>query len=366
MIDYLTKMDTNKVLYELLKAGLWGTPPLLTKQLSSEKWVEIKQLAYEQTISGLIFDGLNLIDADKRPSKEFIMQWFANIMIIEKANTKMNMLIPKLAPITKGSVLLKGQRVAKCYKNPAHRQSGDIDLFFYHQKDYENAKEQLSQIAEHIGGEEKDRKHFDCTLQKMVVELHGEIKTQIKSKTDKNFTALIKNHFDNYSFDVNEETGYCAAPINFDCLFVFVHMLQHYFNSGVGLRQICDWMAYTDYYFQQIDQQQLKEDIHSLGLIKEWQVFGNMAVNYLGFPQEKMPFFEKKYKKAGEKVLQQVMKSGNFGRNLYFKNRPKNYFLGKLFTFYQNNKMRMGNLLIFPQEALYGIPHLIKNGIKRL
>jgi hypothetical protein len=100
--------------------------------------------------------------------------------------------------------------------------------------------------------------------------------------------------------------------------------------------------------------------------MKEWQVFGNMAVNFLGFPQEKMPFFENKYKKAGEKVLQQVMKSGNFGRNMYFKNRPKNYILGKLYTFYQNNKMRMGNLLIFPQEALYGIPHLIKDGIRRL
>ena len=359
-------MSTENILYELLKAGLWGTAPILIESISAEQWKDVKRLADEQTISGLIFDGLNLADADKRPSKEFIMQWFAHIMMIEKANTKMNLLIPKLASITKGSVLLKGQRVARCYKNPAHRQSGDIDLFFYRQKDYENAKEQLSQIADHIGGEEKDRKHFDCTLQKIVVELHGEIKTQIKSKTDKNITAFLKNHFDNYSFDINEETGYCAAPINFDCLFIFVHMLVHYFSSGVGLRQICDWMAYMSYYHQQINQEQLKADILLLGLMKEWQVFGNMAVNFLGFPQEKMPFFENKYKKAGEKVLQQIMKSGNFGRNLYFKNRPKNYILGKLYTFYQNNKMRMGNLLIFPQESLYGIPYLIKGGIRRL
>ena len=359
-------MNAEKVLYELLKAGLWGTTPLLTEKLSAEQWEEVKNLADEQTITGLIFDGLNLIGADKRPSKEFIMQWFAHIMMIEKANTKMNLLIPKLAPITKGSVLLKGQRVARCYKNPAHRQSGDIDLFFYHLKDYENAKEQLSQIAEHVGGEEKDRKHFDCTLQKIVVELHGEIQTQIKPKTDKHIIEFIQKHFNNYKIEIDEKTGYCAAPINFDCLFIFVHMLVHYFSSGVGLRQICDWMAFTDYYFQQIDQQQLKEDILSLGLMKEWQVFGNMAVNCLGFPQEKMPFFENKYKKAGDKVLQQIMKSGNFGRNMYFKNRPKNYFLGKLYTFFQNNKMRMGNLLIFPQESLYGIPYLIKGGIRRL
>ena len=86
-------MGTEKILYELLKAGLWGTAPLLTEPLSAKQWEEVKNLADEQTITGLIFDGLNLIDADKRPSKEFIMQWFANIMIIEKANTKMNMLI---------------------------------------------------------------------------------------------------------------------------------------------------------------------------------------------------------------------------------------------------------------------------------
>lgn len=359
-------MSTEDILYELLKAGLWGTAPILTGPISAEQWKDVKRLADEQTISGLIFDGLNLINADKRPSKDFIMQWFAHIMMIEKANTKMNLLIPKLAPITKGSVLLKGQRVARCYKNPAHRQSGDIDLFFYYQKDYENAKEQLSQIAEHVGGEEKDRKHFDCTLQKIVVELHGEIQTQIKPKTDENIIEFIQKHFNNYKIEIDEKTGYCAAPINFDCLFIFVHMLVHYFSSGVGLRQICDWMAFMSYYHQQINQEQLKADILLLGLMKEWQVFGNMAVKQLGLPQEQMPFYEEKYHKYGEKVLKQVMKSGNFGRSLYFKNRPKNYILGKLYTFYQNNKMRLGNLLIFPQEALYGIPHLIKDGIRRL
>ena len=359
-------MSTENILYELLKAGLWGTAPILTEPISVEQWKDVKRLADEQTISVLIFDGLNLINADKRPSKDFIMQWFAHIMMIEKANTKMNLLIPKLAPITKGSVLLKGQRVAICYKNPTHRQSGDIDLFFYHQKDYENAKEQLSQIAEHIGGEEKDRKHFDCTLQKIVVELHGEIQTQIKPKTDQQITGFIQKHFEKYPLEPNKETGYCAAPINFDCLFIFVHMLVHYFSSGVGLRQICDWMAFMSYYHQQINQEQLKADILLLGLMKEWQVFGNMAVKQLGFPQEQMPFYEEKYHKYGEKVLKQVMKSGNFGRSLYFKNRPKNYILGKLYTFYQNNKMRLGNLLIFPQESLYGIPYLIKGGIRRL
>ena len=125
-------------------------------------------------------------------------------------------------------------------------------------------------------------------------------------------------------------------------------------------------MAFMSYYHQQINQEQLKADILLLGLMKEWQVFGNMAVKQLGFPQEQMPFYEEKYHKYGEKVLKQVMKSGNFGRSLYFKNRPKNYILGKLYTFYQNNKMRLGNLLIFPQESLYGIPYLIKGGIRRL
>lgn len=359
-------MDTEKVFYELLKAGLWESTPRITGPLPTKLWEDVKRLAYEQTISGLLFDGLNLVDADKRPPKELIMQWFAHIMVMERTNAKMNLLIHKLTPITSGAVLLKGQRVAQCYKNPAHRQSGDIDLFFYHQEDYELAKAKISQVADYVGGEEKERKHFDCIVQKMVVELHGEIQTHIKSKTDQQISDFIKKHFEKYPLEPDKEIGYCAAPINFDCLFIFVHMLVHYFNSGVGLRQICDWMAFTDYYFQQINLQVLKKDIHSLGLMKEWQVFGNMAVNLLGFPQEKMPFYEKKYIKAGEKVLHQVMKSGNFGRNMYFKNRPKNHLLGKLYTFYQNNKMRIGNFLIFPQEAIYGIPFMIKDGIRRL
>ena len=52
-----------------------------------------------------------------------------------------------------------------------------------------------------------------------------------------------------------------------------------------------------------------------MGLMTEWKVFGALAVNTLGMPREAMPLYDSRYKAKGEKVLERVMKSGNFGHN---------------------------------------------------
>ena len=368
---------TEEIFLELIKVGLWEKtlpiPPLEggAFNLADIDWEGVYQHVVAQTMVGVVADGMATVGMKElQVPKEVKLKTLQQVMRIEEGNEKMNTLLPLLYKKLKKSglkpCLLKGQGVAQCYPQPNHRQSGDIDLFCYRQEDYEKAKDVVSKVAQHIGGEEDHRKHFDCTIEEIVVELHGDIKTQIKKKTDQYINTFIHNHFDNYVDLKDEHLGCYLAPPNFDALFIFVHMLQHYFNSGIGLRQVCDWLVFLNHNYEKIDTTLLKEDIQLLGLMKEWQVFGNMAVNMLGYPQEKMPFYLEKYMKEGKITLKQIMKAGNFGRNMYLKDRPKNYILGKLYTFYKNNMMRLGNLLIFPQEAIYGIPFLIKDGIKRL
>ena len=58
-------MSKNKVIAvfeDLLRAGLWGTPlGDLWKELKEEDWKQVLWLARQQTVQGLVFDGLQVI-----------------------------------------------------------------------------------------------------------------------------------------------------------------------------------------------------------------------------------------------------------------------------------------------------------------
>lgn len=52
-----------------------------------------------------------------------------------------------------------------------------------------------------------------------------------------------------------------------------------------------------------------------MGLISEWKVFGSLAVDVLGMPADAMPFYDNRYVIKGERVLERVLRCGNFGHN---------------------------------------------------
>ena len=142
---------------------------------------------------------------------------------------------------------------------------------------------------------------------------------------------------------------------------------DHYFDGGIGLRQVSDWMRYLHVNIDRIDQQQLAKDLKRLGVMKIWKVFGAMAVDHLGCPADSMPLYDAHYSKEGRVILQYILRSGNFG---YFddrlQNRPKNFYLGKLYSFWGQIRMILRNVWMFPEESLRALPVLIKGGMERV
>ena len=70
--------------------------------------------------------------------------------------------------------------------------------------------------------------------------------------------------------------------------------------------------------------------LERLDLMDPWQVFGKVAVDYLGLPAEEMPFYRKEDDKRVEEVLDIVFREGNFGHERQeLRNRPKNFFVAK-------------------------------------
>ena len=362
---------TEEIFLELIKVGLWGKtlpiPPLEggAFNLADIDWEGVYQHAVAQTMVGVVADGMAAVGMKElQVPKEVKLKTLQQVMRIEEGNEKMNALLIQLYKVLRKRGLepwlLKGQGVGLCYPKPNHRQSGDIDLFFLSTADYEKALELLSPY------DPKATVRDELTIDEILVELHPDILARTNRKLKKNFGGWLQE-MKTQEGERNVIEGVVLPPVAFNTIYIFIHTMRHYFDGGIGLRQVSDWMRYLHVNKDRIDQQQLAEDLKRLGVMKIWKVFGAMAVDHLGCPADSMPLYDAHYSKEGRVILQYILRSGNFG---YYddrlQNRPKNFYLGKLYSFWGQVRMILRNVWMFPEESLRALPVLIKGGMERV
>ena len=154
-----------------------------------------------------------------------------------------------------------------------------------------------------------------------------------------------------------------------DVLYVFIHILQHFFKEGIGLRQLCDWCRLLWKYHQEIDVVLLENRLSAMGVISEWKSFAALAVDYLGAPVETMPLYssDKSWKRKANRILSMIMESGNLGhrRNLYYREKYP-YLVRKTISFRRSSWDSIRKMTVFPQETIIAWSVMVRNGIGAL
>lgn len=319
----MPSLDNNqKAFIELVRAGLWEKEARLS-QFGKVDYEKIMRLAEEQSVVGLVTAGLEHVK-DVQITQEELLQFIGSTIQIEQHNRAMNEfladLIEKLCKKNVHAVLVKGQGIAQCYEKPLWRASGDIDLLLS-EDDYNVSKVFLLPIADEVGGEDKVKKHQALVIKGFDVELHGRMPFGMSERVDRVIDEVIFSSLKegNVRTWQNNGTDVFLPSINNDVIILFTHFLHHFYIEGVGLRQICDWCRLLWCYRAELDLRLLESRIRQMKLMTEWKVFGALAVVYIGMAKEAMPFYNEnqsdKLKKKAERVLKQVMKSGNFGHN---------------------------------------------------
>lgn len=363
---------TQQAFFALLQAGLWPTENNNNNVgAKGVDWGRVYRLAEEQSVIGLIAAGIDFLLPSDRPPQEIVLQFIGETLQSEQRNKAMNtfvaFLIQKMRVSEIYALLVKGQGLAQCYKNPVWRSSGDIDLFLS-DENYEKAKAFLMPLASKVEAEAHFKKHLGLIIDGWLVELHGSLRSGLSNRVDRVLDEIRDDTFyggNVRSWNNNGVQIFMLAPEN-NAIYVFSHILDHFYKGGIGLRQICDWCRLMWTYRDTLNHDLLESRIRKAGLMNEWKAFGAVAVDWLGMPAEAMPFYSSyaRWSEKAEKIKDFVMEVGNFGHNRdmsYYENKP--FIVRKAISFKQRVSDLCRHARIFPVNSLRFFWGITVNGV---
>ena len=375
--------------FALMRAGLFpvhGEGVKVNESLFCDvDWEKVYQLAQEQSVQGLVLQGIETVQGSwlkvhgsPLVPKVLLLQWIGEVQMIEQQNKDMNAFVSELFEKLRvqgiNALLVKGQGVAQCYEKPLWRTSGDVDLLLG-KDEYTQAKAFLIPLGRMTEPEEVGKKHLALNIDGWTVELHGTLHCGLSRRVDKLLDAVQENAFggkksvgrsESTRVWRNGDTDVPLLPAENDAFYVFVHILQHFYKGGIGLRQICDWCRLLYAYRGTLDYVLLERWIREAGLIDEWSAFGNFAVSYLGMPPNAMPLYadSAKWTKKADKIGEFIIEVGDFGQNRdnsYF--QKHSYLVRKCISAWRRVKDLCRHARIFPANSFRFFCGITYNGM---
>ena len=284
--------------------------------LTAEEWAEVYVIAQQQTLGGVLFAGLERLSAEQRPPRSILLKWFAMTERIKQANRLLNKRAVEASEyfFKEGfsNCILKGQGVAAYYPNPLLRMSGDVDIWLSggHECIHNFARERVG-----LQGITYHHVHYPL-FDDVEIEVHitpGYLSNPwLNNKLQRYFKDSFSEQASNY-VTLPDAVGSIPRPkVEFDLVFLLLHMYKHLIGQGIGLRQM------MDYYY--VLQQPIDDGVRGrvVARLKEFKVlrFAHATM----FVMSEVFGLEEKYllvgpdEKAGRFLLDEIMQAGNFGK----------------------------------------------------
>ena len=359
----------EEVFFTLLRAGLWKTPVEIPEGF--DQWGRVARMAKEQSVLAMVGNVMlenpqivEKLDMDFRARlKSFIMN---SMLTHTMLNNTLLTVVSELRKHEVEGVLLKGQGIARNYPVPDLRQCGDID-FYVGVDNYIKTCEVLGNLAswKEDTAPMDTVKHYDIRIGKTTVEIHRYTDVNASSK----YNAIYQKYSDDGMTRNLRVLNFAGTPVNtpsddFNAFYVFNHMWHHFITSGVGLRQMCDWMLLLHNRRGTIDMDHLKAILTDMDLMKPWQAFGCVLVKDMGMPQEEFPFYDEKMACKRRRILAHVLSEGNFGqeRAMAKNRRGEGYFYGKIKSMFLHIVRSSQLMLLFPSHSFRQMLSTLKAG----
>ena len=80
-----------------------------------------------------------------------------------------------------------------------------------------------------------------------------------------------------------------TLPPTLNAVFIFAHLMEHFVEKVLMLKQLCDWAMVLYAYRNDIDRDQLSQHLEHIGLKKAYRAMGAWLVEKMGFPEDAFP-----------------------------------------------------------------------------
>lgn len=309
-------MTKEDVLFILLRSALWGIPLNRQQQLDEKHFEVLKETAKKQTVKGLLYQAIteNRVQLEKYDA----INLFSEQGTLQEKSDAINQELHDVCNIlTRHRItffIVKGQTIARLYRQPGMRESGDIDIWCPGEDNFQRARAALSdawqQEITDDGGSELEFQHGKqyIDLQRTLVEIADRNNLDYWNKLVA-APAAIKN-----TIDVAGTAVPTLEP-TLNLLYTFLHLYHHFIELGIGLRHLCDMTILIHASHEQIDRDRLREMLVTMDYLTAFKAFGAICIEKLGLPKEEFPFEITAYDRSFmPKILRLVFFRGNFGK----------------------------------------------------
>ena len=296
----------------------------MSRMIAGMNWHELYSFASKQALLGLCFEGIERLGEEYPEElrlnpigRELLMTWMGKAQQIRRQNMKVNAVASKLFSMLREDGLrcciLKGQGNALMYPNPYSRTPGDIDVWV------NASREEITEYAKkHFKlGDDIRYQHIETSVDGVPVELHFFPCTMNNPIYNTSLQKWFKRNADLQCSNVvslPDGIGEIAIPTTaFNVVYQLTHLYHHFFDEGIGMRQIIDYYYVVNNDELLVIRDTLQRELKHLGLWKFARAVMYVLHEALGLSGEKMiaPMDEKR----GKLLLAEILNGGNFGKH---------------------------------------------------
>ena len=298
---------SQQAFFQLLRNGLWESEiwDISLFPLSDDEWEKVFSLSEQQTVQGIVFQGLQHLPSHVSPPQSLTWRWMAAVARLGREYRQFTettiatrRMLEKAGAVP---VLQKGLAVAHYYEHPELRVNGDIDWYI----PQELSLHLPSAICRSDGS-------YCFEYEGIDVEIHQKPTDLLCPRHQKVVTQLMIEYANQRMSLTDNEAINVMAPVPM-LVMLNAHIMKHAFTVGVGLRQFCDMARAYHCLQRRYDADSLIDAYRQVGLMRWSQLLHSVLVHYLGLDASTLPFAVSLPNVDTENLVSMVMKEGNFG-----------------------------------------------------
>ncbi len=211
------------------------------------------------------------------------------------------------------AVILKGAAACQYYPVPENRAMGDVDVLV-RQEDYAAARALMETSGFHQTHPEQPG---DCLISFEKNGVEFELHRRLRWDADSALEHTL-NHFIADGMKRMEYRSICGYSIpvlpDWENGLVLLWHLRRHMDSGLGLRQILDWMLYVDRFLDDSQWENgFRQAAKDCGLEKLAVITAGMCQRHLGLTASNRNWCASADREAGDVLLQFAFDGGTFG-----------------------------------------------------